>query len=209
MDKSWSLGRVCLATNNAHKLHELKDIIGESMQLLSLSDIGCLEEIPEDQRTIEGNSLQKAQYIWENYKVNCIADDTGLLVESLNGEPGVFSARYAGPQRDSSDNIRLLLQKLDGLSNRRVGRRAHFKTVVTFIQNGRIFQFEGKVQGEILEGSRGTEGFGYDPVFQPEGKKLSFAEMNSQEKNAISHRGRAMQQLAAFLVFQQKKVSIQ
>ena len=205
MNKSSVADRVCLATNNAHKLHELKELIGESMQLLSLSDIGCAEEIPEDQPTIEGNSLQKALYIWENYKVSCIADDTGLLVEALNGAPGVFSARYAGPQRDSSDNIRLLLQKLDGLSN----RRAHFKTVVTYIQNGRIFQFDGKVQGEILEESRGTEGFGYDPVFQPEGKKLSFAEMNSQEKNAISHRGRAMQKLAAFLVFQQKKASIE
>lgn len=196
--------RVCLATNNAHKLNELKEIIGERIQLLSLSDIGCVEEIPEDQPTIEGNSLQKAQYIWEKYKVNCIADDTGLLVEALKGEPGVFSARYAGPQRDSSDNIRLLLRKLGGQSN----RRAHFKTVVTFIQNGRIFQFEGKVQGEILKESRGAEGFGYDPVFQPEGKKLSFAEMNSQEKNAISHRGRATRKLAAFLAFQQKKASI-
>ena len=199
------VARVCLATNNTHKLQELKEMIGGSMQLLSLSDIGCVEEIPEDQPTIEGNSLQKAQYIWENYKVNCIADDTGLLVEALNGEPGVFSARYAGPQRDSSDNIRLLLQKLKEKSNRHAGRRAHFKTVVTLIQNGRIFQFEGKVQGEILEESRGTEGFGYDPVFQPEGKKLSFAEMNSQEKNAVSHRGHAMQKLASFLAFQQKE----
>lgn len=134
-------GAICLATNNAHKLRELKEILGESAQVLSLSDIGCTEEIPEDQPTIEGNSLQKALFVWEKYKVSCVADDTGLLVEALNGEPGVYSARYGGPQRSNDDNIALLLRKLEGTAN----RNAHFKTVVTFIDSGRIYQFEGKV----------------------------------------------------------------
>ncbi len=197
-------GAICLATNNAHKLKELKEILGESMQVLSLSDIGCTDEIPEDQPTIEGNSLQKALFVWEKYKVSCVADDTGLLVDALNGEPGVYSARYAGPQRNNDDNIALLLQKLAGAAN----RKAHFKTVVTFIDSGKIYQFEGKVFGKILEQKRGNEGFGYDPVFLPDDKSLTFAEMSSQEKNAISHRGRAMTKLASFVEFQQKKAAV-
>lgn len=191
---------ICLATNNSHKLKEFMEIIGERMKVLSLFDLGHVGEIPEDQPTIEGNSLQKAQFMWEKYKVNCLADDTGLLVDSLGGEPGVFSARYAGEQRSSDDNIRLLLKKLDGKSS----RNAHFKTVLTFICEGQIFQFEGKVFGTILEEKRGADGFGYDPVFLADGKSLTFAEMSSDEKNSVSHRGRALEKFAEFIEFQQK-----
>lgn len=172
------------------------------MQVLSLTDIGCSEELPESQLTIEGNSAQKAQYVWDNFHVNCIADDTGLLVDALNGEPGVYSARYAGPQRNDADNVRLLLQKMENAPD----RKAHFKTVITYIFEGRIYQFEGKVFGEIVAEPRGSGGFGYDPVFKPEGKNLTFAEMSSQDKNAISHRGRAMAKLAAFVKFQQAPI---
>ncbi|MEQ9101282.1 MAG: RdgB/HAM1 family non-canonical purine NTP pyrophosphatase [Imperialibacter sp.] len=195
---------ICIASNNAHKLKEIKEILGESYQLLSLSDIGCTDDIPETQPTIEGNSLQKAQYIWDHYKINCLADDTGLLVDSLDGEPGVISARYAGDHRSGEDNIALLLSKLDGNPQ----RNAHFKTVMTFIDAGSIYQFEGKVFGEITAQVTGAGGFGYDPVFLPEGKTLTFAEMGSKEKNAISHRGRALANFAAFLKFQQMSASL-
>jgi XTP/dITP diphosphohydrolase len=190
---------ICIASNNAHKLKEIREILGESYQLLSLSDIGCTDDIPETQPTIEGNSLQKAQYVWDHYKINCLADDTGLLVDSLNGEPGVISARYAGNQRSGEDNIALLLNKLEGNPQ----RNAHFKTVMTFIDAGRIYQFEGKVFGQITTMITGAGGFGYDPVFLPDGKTLTFAEMGSSEKNAISHRGTALARFAAFLKFQQ------
>lgn len=195
---------ICIATNNQHKLKEIREMVGGAFELFSLSDIGCSEEIPETQPTIEGNSLQKAAYIWEKYRVNCLADDTGLLVEALGGEPGVYSARYAGPQKSNADNIRLLLQKLAG----KIDRGAHFKTVMTYIDNGRIYQFEGKVVGEITAAPRGKEGFGYDPVFLPEGKSLTFAEMTGDEKNSISHRGRALSHFAAFLKFQQNTAAI-
>lgn len=195
---------ICIASNNAHKLKEIREILGESYQLLSLSDIGCTDDIPETQPTIEGNSLQKAQYIWDHYKINCLADDTGLLVDALNGEPGVISARYAGDHRSGEDNIALLLKKLDGSRQ----RKAHFKTVMTFIDAGSIYQFEGKVFGEIATKITGAGGFGYDPVFLPEGKTLTFAEMGSKEKNAISHRGRALANFAAFLKFQQMSASL-
>jgi len=197
-DSLEKMQKICLATNNNHKLKEFMEIIGESMKVLSLFDIGHDGEIPEDQPTIEGNSLQKAQFIWDKYKVNCLADDTGLLVDSLDGEPGVFSARYAGEQKNSDDNIRLLIKKLEGKSS----RNAHFKTVLTYISKGQIFQFEGKVFGTILHEKRGVDGFGYDPVFLPHGKSLTFAEMSSDEKNAMSHRGRALKKLADFIKFQ-------
>lgn len=197
--------KICIATNNAHKLQEIRQIVGESIQLLSLADIGCDVDIPEDQDTIEGNSLQKAQYVWDNYKVSCLADDTGLLVDALDGAPGVYSARYAGGQRSSADNIGLLLSNLENSSD----RSAHFKTVLTFVLQGRVFQFEGKVHGTITHEVRGVDGFGYDPVFLPDGKSLTFAEMSSNEKNAISHRGRAMEKFAAFLKFQQKSADPQ
>jgi len=191
---------IIIASNNGHKLKEFGQILGESMKVLSLFDIGHEGEIPEDQPTVEGNSLQKALFIWEKYRLSCLADDTGLLVDGLNGEPGVFSARYAGEQRSSRDNIDLLLERLKGNPN----RRAHFKTVLTHVWNGRVFQFEGKVHGTITEEIRGEDGFGYDPIFLPEGKSLTFAQMGSTEKNSISHRGRALEGFAAFLKFQQK-----
>lgn len=197
--------KICIATNNAHKLQEIRQIVGESIQLLSLADIGCDVEIPEDQDTIEGNSLQKAQYVWDNFKVSCLADDTGLLVDALQGAPGAYSARYAGEQRSSDDNISLLLANLENATN----RSAHFKTVLTLIIEGKTFQFEGKVHGAIIPEKRGVDGFGYDPVFLPDGKSLTFAEMGSNEKNAISHRGRAMKKFAAFLKFQQKSAGPQ
>lgn len=170
-------------------------MLGQTFQVLSLDDIGCKEELSEDQDTLEGNSLQKAKYVFDNYKVNCFADDTGLEVEALNGKPGVYSARYAGEQRDSEDNIDLLLKNLENCSN----RKARFRTVITLIQQNNIHQFEGIAKGEILQSRRGNHGFGYDPIFLPDGTRKSMAELSPEEKNAISHRGLAIQKLVAFL----------
>ncbi len=170
-------------------------MLGDSFKILSLKDVGCEEELPEDADTIEGNSLQKAQYLFDHYKTNCFADDTGLEVQELNGEPGVYSARYAGAQRNSADNIKLLLSKLEGKTD----RSARFKTVITLIEEGEVVQFEGIVNGVITEVEKGAGGFGYDPVFLPDGYSKTMAEMTSAEKNAISHRGRAVQKLHAYL----------
>ena len=188
--------KLCFATNNDHKLREVREVLGDSFEILSLKDVGCEEELPEDADTIEGNSLQKARYLYENYKVDCFADDTGLEVQELNGGPGVYSARYAGPQRSSADNIRLLLSKLEGKKN----RSARFKTVVTLVEVGEAKQFEGIVNGVITEEERGAGGFGYDPIFLPDGFSKTMAEMTSVEKNAISHRGRAVQKLLTYLL---------
>ena len=158
--------------------------------------MGCEEYLTEDADTIEGNSLQKARYLYENYKVDCFADDTGLEVQELNGGPGVYSARYAGHQRSSADNIRLLLSKLEVKKN----RSARFKTVVTLVEVGEAKQFEGIVNGVITEEERGAGGFGYDPIFLPDGFSKTMAEMTSVEKNAISHRGRAVQKLLTYLL---------
>ncbi|MEQ8303264.1 MAG: non-canonical purine NTP diphosphatase [Cyclobacteriaceae bacterium] len=187
--------KLCFATNNDHKLMEVREVLGDSFEVLSLKDVGCEEELPEDADTIEGNSLQKAQYLFDHYNVNCFADDTGLEVQELNGEPGVYSARYAGAQRSSTDNIRLLLSKLEGKAD----RSARFKTVITLIEGGEVVQFEGIVNGVITEEERGAGGFGYDPIFLPDGYSKTMAEMTSAEKNAISHRGRAVQKLHAYL----------
>lgn len=186
---------ICFASNNAHKLAEIREILGNQFSVNSLQDIGCHEELPEEQTTLEGNSQQKAEYVWQNYGVNCFADDTGLEVLALNMEPGVYSARYAGPQRSSEDNIQLLLKNLEGKEN----RAAQFRTSITLILDNELFQFDGIVQGKIAEEVRGSQGFGYDPIFIPEGFDQTFAEMNSAEKNRISHRGRAVQQLAEYL----------
>ncbi|MDQ4141835.1 MAG: non-canonical purine NTP diphosphatase [Bacteroidota bacterium] len=186
---------ICFASNNAHKLAEIQEILGNQFDVKSLADIGCHEELPEEQTTLEGNSRQKAEYVWQNYGVNCFADDTGLEVLALNMEPGVYSARYAGPQRSSQDNIQLLLKNLEGKEN----RAAQFRTSITLILDNNLFQFDGIVQGQITEEPRGTQGFGYDPIFIPEGYSQTFAEMDSAEKNRISHRGRAVQQLAQYL----------
>ncbi len=191
--------KLCFATNNAHKLEEIQAILGDSFELLSLNDIHCKEELPETGNTLEANSLQKAKYLYDNYQVDCFADDTGLEVHTLGGEPGVYSARYAGLQRSHTDNVNLLLKNLVDKSD----RSARFKTVITLIQNGNITQFEGIVNGKILEELRGTEGFGYDPVFIPDGSIRTFAEMSMEEKSLYSHRRKATDKLINFLLQQE------
>lgn len=183
------------ATNNLHKLEEVRDILGGSFRIASLKEIGCTDDIPETADTLEGNALQKARYVKDKFGYDCFADDTGLEVEALGGAPGVFSARYAGPGHDSEANMRKLLKELEGKMN----RQAQFRTVVALILEGREYTFEGIVRGTILTERRGTAGFGYDPVFVPEGYAETFAEMGSEEKNRISHRARAVQKLADFL----------
>lgn len=187
--------KLCFATNNVHKVKEIQALLGGSFTLLSLADIGCTEELAEDQDTLEGNSLQKARYVFEKYKVPCFADDTGLEVEALNGEPGVYSARYAGEQRNSQDNIALLLQNLQGKEN----LKARFRSVITLISAAGTNQFEGILNGVITFEPRGTQGFGYDPVFIPEHYTQTLAELELSEKNKISHRARAVQKLVLFL----------
>ncbi|MTI38503.1 non-canonical purine NTP diphosphatase [Fulvivirga lutimaris] len=187
--------KLCFATNNRNKLIEVSSLLNDSIELLSLSDIGCLEEIEETQATIEGNSLQKAEYIFNKYNVAVFADDTGLEVEALNGEPGVKSARYAGELRDNEANIQLLLSNLKSKPN----RDAQFKTVITLITEKEKVQFEGIVKGSIAEQKMGEEGFGYDPIFVPNEYNMSFAQMSMEEKNQISHRGLAVKKLVDYL----------
>ncbi|UII33400.1 non-canonical purine NTP diphosphatase [Fulvivirga ulvae] len=186
---------ICFATNNTNKINEIKRLLPSHIRLVSLADIGCDEELREDQKTLEGNSHQKADYVYKNYKVSCFADDTGLEVFALDGEPGVRSARYAGEIRSNEDNINLLLKNLEGSEN----RKAQFRTVVTLILNGKVRQFEGIVRGEIIKERIGTDGFGYDPVFIPKGYDKTFAQMNIEEKNLISHRGIAIRKLIEYL----------
>lgn len=184
----------CFATRNTNKLLEIKKILPDWIELINLDDINCQEELPETQATIEGNSLQKAQYIWDNYQVNCFADDSGLEVEALNGEPGVDSAFYSG-ERDFDKNIQKLLKNLGDNQN----RKAQFKTIITLIIDGKHQQFTGIVKGNILEEKRGEGGFGYDPIFLPQGYQKTFAEMSLEIKNKISHRSNAIQQLVEYL----------
>lgn len=187
---------ICFATNNEKKLQEIRPLLEGRYRVLSLSDIGCKEELPETGDTLEANSEEKARYVWDHYQVACFADDTGLEVDALGGEPGVYSARYAGPERDNAANIRKVLQGLEGKQN----RSARFRTVITLINaQGQARQFAGQVAGEIISELRGSEGFGYDPVFCPEGRHETFAEMPLSEKNKISHRGRAVKKLVDFL----------
>lgn len=186
---------LCFATNNRKKTEEVSQMLEGKYKLLTLEDIGCHHELAEDQDTLEGNSRQKAEQVWQKYNISCFADDTGLEVEALNGAPGVYSARYAGPQRRDSDNIQHLLKNLQGQQN----RKARFRTSITLILNGEQQQFEGIVNGHITEELKGDKGFGYDPVFVPEGFDKTFAQMSPEEKNAISHRGRAVQKLVDFL----------
>lgn len=183
------------ASGNENKVAEVEYKLGGVVKLKSLKAIGCNDEIPETGNTLDENARIKARYVWDNYHVDCFADDTGLEVEALNGAPGVYSARYAGPQKNPADNMALLLSELKDKSN----RRARFRTVICLIREGKEYLFEGIVNGEIIEQARGTEGFGYDPIFVPEGYKITFAEMSMDEKNTISHRGRAIASLAAFL----------
>ncbi len=188
--------KLVFATNNPHKLQEINHLLDGSFELLCLKDIDCDDEIPENQDTLEGNAAEKSFYIWNKYQLNCFADDTGLEIEALNGEPGVYSARYAGEQRNANDNMNLVLAKLDKIKN----RKARFRTVVSLVIDGHEIQFEGVVNGHILEEKRGTTGFGYDPIFQPDESDLCFAEMPMNEKNKISHRGRAVQKLVEYLL---------
>lgn len=183
------------ATNNKHKLEELQAILGGDFQLLSLKDIGCNEEIPEEQPTLEGNARQKAQYVFEKYNYPCFADDTGLEIEGLNGEPGVYSARYAGEAKDAGANMDKVLAKMAKIKN----RNARFRTVISLIIDEKEKQFEGIVDGQILTEKRGDSGFGYDPIFQPDGFEKTFAEMKLDDKNKISHRGRAVEKLVKYL----------
>jgi XTP/dITP diphosphohydrolase len=189
--------RLCFASNNAHKLDEIRPLLPAGTELLSLADIGCHEELPETQDTLAGNARQKAEYVWEHYGVACFADDTGLEVTALGGAPGVYSARYAGPQRSAEDNVQKLLTELRSHAD----RSARFRTVVALVlPGGVVHEFEGAVEGRITEQLSGTGGFGYDPVFQPtEGYGRTFAEMTTTEKNQISHRARAVAGLVAFL----------
>ena len=192
---------IVFATNNEHKLSEIRSILGSTFEVKSLNDIGCHEEIPEDFETLEDNAAQKAQYIFDKYNVDCFADDTGLEVEVLNGEPGVHSARYAeGTDHDSEANMNKLLQKLEGEEN----RNARFRTVIALIQQGeseaKMSMFQGTVYGVITKEKSGAEGFGYDPIFQPDGYDMTFAELGNDIKNSISHRAHAVSKLAEYLL---------
>lgn len=183
------------ATNNVHKLEEVKDMLGDKIELLSLKDIDCHEEIPETADTLAGNALLKARYVYNKYHLNCFADDTGLEVEALNGAPGVYSARYAGEAHNSEANMKKLLHELENTEN----RKAKFHTVFALIIDGKEHLFEGTVKGEITKIHKGTSGFGYDPIFKPEGYQQTFAEMGHEEKNKISHRAKATEKLCKFL----------
>lgn len=187
--------QIVFATNNKNKLREIREIMKGFYEVLSLDDIGCHEEIVEDADTIEGNAKIKADFVTNNYHVDCFADDTGLEVEALNGAPGVYSARYAGEHCSYQDNVNKMLNAMKGKTN----RKAAFHTVIVLNLDGKSYTFEGRCDGQILESQRGTDGFGYDPIFMPDGFNQTFAEMSHDNKNAISHRGRAMQKLIAFL----------
>lgn len=188
--------KIVFATNNQHKLDEIREILGSEFEVVSLNDIGCHDDIPETGLTLEANAHQKAQYIVDHYHHDCFADDTGLEVEALGGEPGVHSARYAeGTDHDSEANMAKLLSKLGDNDN----RRAHFRTVISLIIDGEEHQFEGRVDGHIAHEKSGSEGFGYDPVFVPDGYDKSFAELGEDIKNRISHRARAVAKLADYL----------
>ena len=187
--------KLVFATNNQHKLQEIQQLLGNSIELLNLNDIHCEDEIPENQETLEGNAAEKSFYIFNKYGLNCFADDTGLEIDAINGEPGVYSARYAGDEKNPENNIKLVLEKLSEIKN----RKARFRTVISLVIDGLETQFEGIVDGHILEARTGISGFGYDPIFQPDESNLSFAEMSMDEKNKISHRGRAVQKLVKYL----------
>ncbi len=188
--------KLVFATNNAHKLEEVAAILGDKVELLSLNDIGCQTDIPETAETLEGNALLKASYIFKNYHLDCFADDTGLEVEALNGAPGVYSARYAGGEgHNSQANMVKLLHELEGKEN----RKAQFRTAISLILDGKEYLFEGVIKGEIIKEKHGDSGFGYDPIFKPEGYNKTFAELGNEIKNKISHRALAVQKLYEFL----------
>jgi XTP/dITP diphosphohydrolase len=190
------LMKLVFATNNLNKLKEVQEILSNTIEIVSLKDINCFDEVDETETTLEGNAKLKADYITQKFGYNCFADDTGVEVESLDGKPGVYSARYAGEPVNSENNMQKLLTELKGKEN----RKAQFRTAVCLNLNGEQYVFEGTCKGEILTEKQGTEGFGYDPIFKPVGFSESFANMNSEDKNKISHRGIAIQQLIDFLL---------
>lgn len=188
------MNKLVFATNNKNKTEEIRLALNGQYEVLNLEDIGCFTDIPETADTFEGNATLKSGYVVEHYNLDCFADDSGLEIEALNNEPGVYSARYSG-SRDSLENINLVLQKLAGIEN----RKANFKTVISLMQNGENYLFEGVINGTIRTELSGTKGFGYDPIFQPDGYTVTFAEMAMDEKNKISHRAIALQKMIAFL----------
>ncbi len=188
------LKELVFATNNAHKTEEVAKILAPNYKVLNLKDINCLVDIPETGNTFAENATLKSTYVFDNFKFDCFADDSGLEVEALNNEPGIYSARYSGV-KDDAVNLQLLLKKMEGQTN----RNARFRTVISLLQNGENYLFEGTIEGTITTKPSGTNGFGYDPVFQPNGYEITFAEMDMDEKNKISHRALAMQKLITFL----------
>ncbi|MFA7358121.1 MAG: non-canonical purine NTP diphosphatase [Bacteroidales bacterium] len=193
--------KIVFASHNKHKKQEVAEILGDSIELIDLEELNCTEEIPETQDSLQGNALQKARFVREKYGMDCFADDTGLEVEALNGAPGVYSARYAGPACNFDDNMDKLLLKLQNEDN----RKARFRTVVALLLDGREYLFEGEVKGEILRQKAGSKGFGYDPLFRPENYELSFAQLEPEQKNQISHRAAAVQKMALFLEAYKKR----
>lgn len=187
--------KLVFATNNRHKLEEITRMLEGKYEIISLEEMGCREEIPEDYETLQENALEKARYVKEHYGYDCFADDTGLEIEALENRPGVYSARYAGPAKNSEDNMQKVLGEMKGEEN----RKARFRTVIALLLDGEEHFFEGIVKGKILERQQGEIGFGYDPIFCPEGYQQSFAEMPMDQKNQISHRGQAVRKLAEFL----------
>jgi XTP/dITP diphosphohydrolase len=187
--------KIVFATNNAHKLSEVKSILSPDFEIISLKELNCFDDIPETADTLDGNALLKAEYIHSKFNIDCFADDTGLEIRALGGEPGVFSARYAGENHDAMKNMEKVLRLLGDSSD----RKAQFRTVIALIQNGETHFFEGKIEGSILLEPRGNEGFGYDPIFVPDGYDQSFAELGVEEKNKISHRALAVQKLIDYL----------
>jgi XTP/dITP diphosphohydrolase len=198
--KNSELNSLVFATNNMHKLEEIRDVAGPHIHLLSLSDLGFTGDIPEEKDTIEGNAAQKAWFIYDRYGINCFADDTGLEIEALHGAPGVYSARYAGENCSFEDNMNKVLDAMKGIKN----RNARFRTVIALVENGKLTNFQGEIRGVITHEKKGIHGFGYDPVFLPEGFDRTFAEMSLTEKNRISHRYLAIQKLIDYLTTRYK-----
>jgi XTP/dITP diphosphohydrolase len=187
--------QIVFATHNDHKLQEVQKLLSTRVQLITLNDINCNEELPENGNTLQANALEKARYVFKHYQANCFADDTGLEIEALEGRPGVYSARYAGEEKSAEKNMNKVLLELKESTN----RKARFKTVIALILNNHEYLFEGTVEGMILTHAQGSDGFGYDPLFMPSSYTKTFAQMNTEEKNTISHRGIAITKLAAFL----------
>ena len=187
--------KLVFASNNKHKIQEIKQLLPETFEIVSLEDIGCTEDIPETADTIEGNAILKADYVTQKYGLPCFADDSGLEVEALNGAPGVYSARYAGEQKNDNDNIEKLLHELQG----KINRKAQFKTVIALNLNNEQHLFTGIIKGEIIAKKKGINGFGYDPVFAAENSDKTFAELSSEEKNKVSHRAKAVEKLVEWL----------